>query len=189
MRMRFQQFFVLLAAFSFGTTLTVSDAADKEAKPAFEFRQVSYFHRWSQYDQQEFSPDRQEDLDHWSDMITINAYPGVDGGEKMAGTANAVLGNYRSHQGKILKTHSVPATDDRPAEHFIAVMFVRPQFVEIAFARFKLVDNKGHSFVYSHRIYGEKVSEQADTWMAANGAEVEKALMEWDVPSGAESRK
>jgi hypothetical protein len=59
-------------------------------------------------------------------------------------------------------------------------MFVRPQFVEIAFARFKLVDNKGHSFVYSHRIYGEKISEQADTWMAANGAEVEKALTEWN---------
>jgi hypothetical protein len=113
-------------------------------------------------------------------MITINGYPGVDDGEKMAGTANAVLGNYRSHQGKILKTSSVPATKDRPAEHFISVMFVRAEFAEIAFARFKLVEEKGHSFVYSHRFYGDDKSEKATAWLKAEGDAVEKALMDWN---------
>ena len=28
--------------------------------------------------------------------------------------------------------------------------------------------------------YGDKASEKANTWIAANGADVEKALMEWD---------
>jgi hypothetical protein len=187
--MRFHRSVVLLTALAGAATLTLSDAADRDARPAFEFRQVSYFHRWSNADQHEFTPDKQEDLDHWSDMITINGYPGVDDGEKLAGTANAVLGNYRSHQGKILQTRSVPETNDRPAEHFISVMFVRPGFAEIAFARFRLVEKKGHSFVYSHRFYGEGAKEQMEAWTTANAAEVEKALMEWNVPSRAEGTK
>ncbi|MEY2511058.1 MAG: hypothetical protein QOE26_1821 [Verrucomicrobiota bacterium] len=178
--MRFQRSLLLLSAATVAATLTLSAAAEDSKTPAFQFRQVNYFHRWSKDNQNEFTPDKQGDLDHWSDMITLNAYPGVDDGEKMAGTANAVLGNYRSHQGKILKTRSEPATNDRPAEHFISVMFARPAFVEIAFARFKLVEKKGHSFVYSHRFYGEKANEQANAWLKANGDDVEKALMAWE---------
>jgi hypothetical protein len=45
--MRFHRSIVLLTALAGMATLTLSDAADKEAKPAFEFRQVSYFPRWS----------------------------------------------------------------------------------------------------------------------------------------------
>jgi hypothetical protein len=178
--MRFRRSLVLLAAFAAGPALTLSDAADKDAGPAFQFRQVSYFHRWSQNDQHEFTPAQQEDLDHWTDMITVNDYPGVRDGDSLAAAANTVLVNYKSHEGKVLKTNSVPRTAERPAEHLIAVMFTRPQFAELAFARFKLVENKGHSFVYSHRFYGEKSRQEADAWLAANGDEVEKALMSWN---------
>jgi hypothetical protein len=160
---------------------TLSRAAENPKGPAFVFRKVAYFERWSQNDQREFTPEKQEDLEHWTDMITINGYPGVDDNEKMAGTANAVLGNYRSHQGKILKTRSEAGTKERPTEHFISVMFVRPEFVEVAFAHFKLMDKKGHSFVYSHRFYGDDKSEKANAWLKAEGDAVEKALMDWDV--------
>jgi hypothetical protein len=118
-------------------------------------------------------------------MITINAYPGVDEAEKMAGTANAVLGNYKRAKGQVVKTSSVPATDERPAEHFIAVLFSRPDFQEFAFARFKLVDGKAHSFVYSHRIYGDKAPDQMNEWQKANGEKVESALMDWNPPASA----
>jgi hypothetical protein len=159
---------------------TLSSAAENPKTPAFDFRNVAYFERWSQGDQREFTPEKQEDLEHWTDMITINGYAGVDDNEKMAGTANAVLGNYRSHQGKVLNTRSVAGTKEKPTEHFISVMFVRPDFVEVAFAHFKLVNKKGHSFVYSHRFYGDDKSEKANAWLKAEGDAVEKALMEWD---------
>lgn len=162
-----------------GVALTL---AKEPAAADFVFREVKYFHRWSQGTQHEFTPAKQEDLDHWTDMVTINAYPGVDDGEKMTGTANAVLGNYRSHQGKILKTSSVPASDERPAEHFIAVRFNRPGLVEAAFARFKLVEGKAYSFVYSHRSYGDEAAEEMDTWLKTNGEKVEDALLDWDAP-------
>ena len=153
--------------------------AASAAEPAFVFREVGYFHRWSQREQHEFTPDKQEDLKKWSDMMTVNGYPDVDDGDGLAATANAVLENYKKHQAKVLKTNSVPRTASRPAEHFIAVVFGRPDFIEVAFARFKLVEEKGFSFVYSHRIYGEKIGDEMSAWLAANGEAVEKALMEW----------
>jgi hypothetical protein len=156
-----------------------SFATDPPTKRAFLFRDVAYFHRWSQNEQHEFTPAKQEDLNKWSDMITVNGYPDVSDGESLAARANAVLENYKNHQAKVLKTHSVPRTADRPAEHFIAVFFTRPNFIEVAFARFKLVEGKGFSFVYSHRIYGKEIGDPMSVWLSANGDEVEKALMEW----------
>jgi hypothetical protein len=114
----------------------------------------------------------------------VNGYPDVHDGDGLAATANTVLENYKRAEGKILKTSSIPRTADRPAEHFIAVMFTRPAFSEIAFARFKLRDNKGQSSVYSHRFYGDKKSDEASAWIKANGAAVEKALLEWNLSSG-----
>ena len=100
--------------------------------------------------------------------------------------ANAVLENYKSHKGMLLKADSVPRTPERPAEHFIAVVFGRLNFIEVAFARFKLVNGLGCSIVYSHRIYGEKIGDQMSAWLKNNGAEKEMALMEWnDIPSPA----
>ncbi len=175
---------ILLLIASAATTLS-----SKEDRSAFAFQNVDYFRRWSQGTQHEFTPAKQEDLDHWTDMITINVYPGVDDGEKLAGAANAVLGNYRSHQGKILKTSSVPAKEDEPAEHFIAVRFNQPNFVEVAFARFKLVEDKGHSFVYSHRVYGDDAVEKMNAWITANGEKTEGALLDWDLPVDATSKR
>jgi hypothetical protein len=66
------------------------------------------------------------------------------------------------------------------------VVFGRPNFIEVAFARFKLVDGLGCSIVYSHRIYGEKIGDKMSAWLKNSGAGKEKALMEWtDIPSPA----
>ena len=149
-----------------------------DAKASFVFRETAYLHRWSQNNQHEFTPEKQEDLKKWSDMITVNAYPDVNDGETLAAKANAVLENYKRNQARVLRTDSVPRTADRPAEHLIAVVFGRPNFIEVAFARFKLVDGKGCSVVYSHRIYGEKIGDEMSAWLRGNGPAVEKALME-----------
>jgi hypothetical protein len=161
-------------------------AAAGPAKAAFVFGGIGYLHRWSMNHQHEFTPEGQEDLEKWSDMITINVYPDAHDGEALATKANAVLENYKSHRGKVLRTSSVPRTSKQPAEHFIAVVFGRPNFIEVALARFKLVDGLGCSIVYSHRVYGEKIGDQMSAWLKTNGVEKEKALMEWnEIPSPA----
>ena len=156
-----------------------NSAAGSAVRPAFDFRAVNYFHRWSQNNQHEFTPDKQEDLNKWSDMMTVNVYPDATDGERLAAMANAVLENYKNAKAMVLKTNSIPRTADKPAEHLIAVVFGRPTFIEVAFARLKLVDGTGCSLVYSHRIYGEKIGDQMSAWLRDNGPTVEKALMEW----------
>lgn len=162
-----------------GISAALWSGAAEPAEADFVFRGTDYFHRWSQGNQHEFTPEGQEDLEKWADMVTVNAYPDVDDGDSLAAAANAVLENYKSSQAKVLRTDSVPRTSDRPAEHLIAAVFGRPEFIEAAFARFQLVDGKGYSFVYSHRIYGKKSGDPMSAWLSANGPEVEKALMEW----------
>ena len=149
-------------------------------KPAFAFAGVDYFHRWSKNTQHEFTPAGQEDLEKWSEMLTVNVYPDAHDGEMLAAKANAVLENYKAHHGMVVRTNSVPRTPDRPAEHFIAVVFGRPNFIEVAFTRFKLMEGVGCSIAYSHRVYGAKVGDQMSEWLNHNGPNVEKILMEWD---------
>lgn len=166
---------------SFVSAVVVLLAAPALAAPpvAFVFNGISYFHRWSQGDQHEFTPEKQEDLEKWSDMITINAYPSVQDDEALAAAANAVLENYKKHQARVLNTNSTPRTPERPAEHLIVVVFGRPTFIEVAFARFQMLDSTGYSIVYSHRLYGEKIGDEMSAWLKAHGAETEKALMSW----------
>jgi hypothetical protein len=155
-------------------------ASGAPVKPAFVFAGVDYFHRWSKNGQHEFTPGGQENLEKWSEMLTVNVYPDAHDGEALAAMANAVLENYKAHHGMVVRTNSVPRTPDRPAEHFIAVVFGRPNFIEVAFTRFKLVEGVGCSIAYSHRVYGAKVGDQMSEWLNHNGPNVEKILMEWD---------
>ncbi|HEX4697312.1 MAG TPA: hypothetical protein VH254_06530 [Candidatus Udaeobacter sp.] len=165
-------------------------AAATAAKPAFIFAGIEYFHRWSANDQHEFTPEGQQNLDKWSDMITVNVYPSAHDGDALAAKANAVLENYKIHEGRVLRTNSAPRTADRPAEYLVSVVFGRPNFIEVAFARFKLVNGVGCSTVYSHRVYGEKVGDQMSAWLKANGPKTEKMLMDWtDIPSPASLRE
>ncbi len=120
------------------------------SEPDFLFKNLAYFHRWSQKEQHEYTPAKQEDLDKWTDMVTIDGYSTVHDGDALAERANSVLENYKTHQAIVLKTSSVPRMADRPAEHFVAVVFAQPKFCEVAFARFRLIQGKGFAVVYSH---------------------------------------
>lgn len=156
--------------------------ADTKSKITLNFNQTEYVHRWSQNDQHEFTPTGQEDLSKWTDMLTINFYQNVTDGEGLARVANQVLENYKSQKGIVLKTASVPRTNEKPAEHLIAVVFGRPTFLEGVQARLKMVNGKGVSIVHSHRMYGKAVGPEMSNWLKENGPSIEKALMACEFP-------
>lgn len=142
------------------------------------FNNSQFKHRWSQGTQHEFTPDPQTNLDAWTDMITVNVYPGVTSGESLSATANLVLSKYQQF-GKIIRTDSKPKTEAKLAEHLAVALLGNPKFLEAAFARFVIINNVGYSIVYSHRIYGEKVGTEMSKWLKENGAEMEKTIMDW----------
>jgi len=148
------------------------------AGTSLTFAGAEYFHRWSNDSQNEFTPAGQEDLDRWTDMVTILRYRNVAEGEGLAATANAVLENYKANGAMVLKTNSVPQTEDRPAEHFVAAVFSRPEFSEAVFARFRMAEGFGSCIIYSHRKYGRKIDMSA--WLQKNDPLIEKELMSWE---------
>jgi hypothetical protein len=155
--------------------------SDNKGKPAaFALAGVNYFHRFTKDDLHEYTPDGQEDLKHWTDMVTINYYPKAKDGESLATTANAVLENYKANKALVVKTNSIPRTKDKPAEHLVVVIFPRPLFSEAAFARFRIHNGVGTSVIYSHRIYGQNVGNEMSVWLAKNGQTIERNLMNWN---------
>ena len=169
-----------LLAFSCLAGAATPESKIKAEGVSLTFGSVEYLHRWSKDEQHEFTPRGQEDLDRWSDMMTINRYLSVTDGVGLAATANAVLENYKNHRAMILRTDSVPRTTDKPAEYLIVVLFPNPDFIEAAFARFKIAGGVGTSTVYSHREYGKKIGDQMSSWLKTNGPTTEKALMSWE---------
>ncbi|MEK6287312.1 MAG: hypothetical protein AABO57_16345 [Acidobacteriota bacterium] len=156
-------------------------AADKKEKvAAFSFADTKYFHRFTKDDQHEYTPDGQEDLKAWTDMVTMLFYRKAKDGEALAATANAVLENYKANKALVVKTDSVPRTKDKLAEHLVVVIFGRPGFIEVAFARFRMHDGVGSAVIYSHRIYGNKVGDEMSAWLKQNGPTTESILMKWD---------
>ncbi|MEQ1821116.1 MAG: hypothetical protein ABL949_01260 [Fimbriimonadaceae bacterium] len=157
-------------------------ASFDEEKVAFSFNNVGYVHRYAKDNLTEFTPKGQADLKAWKDMLTINDYPHVKTGEDLAKSANSVLETYKRNKAVVVRTDSVPRTAAKEAEHLVVVMFPTPNFIEAAFARFVIVDGKGLSIVYSHRIYGKKAGDDMSKWLLKNGEKVEKVLMAMPVP-------
>ncbi len=132
-----------------------------------DFGGQTYRLRWSSQHQHEFTPAGQDDLSRWTDMVTINTYPGVSDGEELAEVANRALANYRRNGATVLRTASIPRTADRPAEHLVVALFPTRAFSEAVFARWRLADGRGMA-----------------AWLKANGPAVERRLMALDqVPS------
>ncbi|NQE50100.1 hypothetical protein RC52_16695 [Herbaspirillum rubrisubalbicans] len=159
-------------------TLALAAGADE-----LSFDNVNYLHRWSKNGQNEFTPPAETDLNHWTDMITINVVDQATDGDKLAQLANIVLKRYQS-VGKIVRTNSVPRSDSRAAEHYIAAVLGNPGFLEAVFARFVLVDGSALIIVHSHRTYGQEAGKEMAAWLPANGPGQEQTLMSWTgIPS------
>ena len=113
-------------------------------------------------------------------MVTLLVYRNVKDGEGLASTANNVLETYKANRAVVVKTDSVPRTKDKPAEHLIVVIFGRPEFIEVAFSRFRMYNGLGSAVVFSHRIYGKAVGDKMQDWLSKNGQTTEANLMKWD---------
>ncbi|WP_198945794.1 hypothetical protein [Acetobacter sp. DsW_063] len=148
------------------------------------FRGSDYLFRWEGGNQQEFTPQGQEDLQKWLEMMTIVRYPDAHSADRMAEIANNTVALYQKN-GKILKVDAVQAKAEKPAIYFAEAALSDVNVLEIAFARLQLVESGGMGAIYSHRFYGVSpgVNHEASAWMDKNGAAIERALMEWTLPA------
>lgn len=172
---------VLVMAGLMAAPIATPVTAGPPASPlTLTFAGQTYRLRWSSQHQHEFTPAGQDDLSRWTDMVTINTYPGVSDGDGLADVANRALGNYQRHGATVLRTSSLPRTPERPAEHLIVALFRTRAFSEAVFARWRLADGRGTAVIVSHRRYGPKAGDAMAAWLKEKGASVERQLMALD---------
>ena len=164
----------------FATVLLVMTALPASAQSPLKlaFNGADFQHRWSKNGQHEFTPEGQEDLTRWQDMITLIVKDEVHSAEQLAGLANGLLARFES-SGKILATDSRPMTADEPAEHLIVAMLPGDAFVEVVFARAVLVEGTGMFYLYARRIYGPDLAEDGSTWINTEGSGIAQAWVHW----------
>jgi hypothetical protein len=188
-----------LLAVALASALSPADAADAPAPapasaaaataPVFRFDGKPFVHRWSKGGQHEFTPPAQPDLDNWQDMVTVQLYDHVSNADQLAFVANGVLVAYQK-SGLIVRTNSLKATPQRPAEHMVVAILQDQGVREMVFARFRLApEGGGQAVVYSHRVYGMQPDAAASAWFREHDLPLEKAMMTWtDIPSVAALR-
>jgi len=173
-------------SFILGIALLVSASTvdvSLEEKVAFKFFGSEYVYRYSKGDLHEYTPKGAPSLDKWTDMVTLNIYRNVKDGEGLSAAANGVLETYKANKAMIVRTNSKAKTQKQEAEHLIVALFGRPDYLEVAFARFCLKGGRGCSVVYSHRVNGKKAGDAMSAWLKKNGPEIEKELMGMAVPA------
>ena len=164
-------------------------AIQPSSELALTFNGTRYAHRWSKGTQHEFTPAGQEDLSTWQDMITLVPRQDVSDSTTLSALAEALFRQYQG-AGKIIKSESTAPTKDRPAEYLLVALLPGKGFFETVFVRIALANGTGLMAVYSHRNYGGSAAEAFDTWIKANGAPVEQALMSWNgIPAPASLSK
>jgi hypothetical protein len=173
---------ITVSALTFGLTSFCGNTLAQGNNPtqaiAVEFGNARYVHRWSRAGQHEFTPEGQEDLSRWRDMLTLNVHKSVSNAEQLAQLANQVLERYKT-AGQVLTASSIPSTETRPAQHFIVALLRGPDVAEAVFARFALLDGRGVVIVSSHREYGQSAAPVIADWIKKNGTDGVNTVMKW----------
>lgn len=174
---------VLLSA-----TVLAVQASDTQP-PKLNLGGLEYQHRWSERGQHEFTPEGQEDLARWQDMLTVNVHEAVTSDEQLKQLAMSVLSNYR-RAGKVLRAVSGARSEKDSVEYFVAAFLGSSQSIEAVFARIALIDNTGFVLVRSRRGYGTDAAQRVGEWVQSNGMSIERSLLDWNgVPSLANLKK
>ena len=167
-----------LAAVVLGAGLVVAHAADPPPV-TLELGGLEFQHRWSEGNQHEFTPEGQDDLSRWQDMVTVIVAEGVETPDQLKALAGRVMGNYQ-RGGRILRAASGARSAEEPVEYLVVALLGNAELVEAVFARMVVIDGAGFVIIRARRGYDADAAEQVGAWVQQHGASVEKTLMAWD---------
>jgi hypothetical protein len=133
---------------------TATNSATAEAKLAtVSFHGETYFHRWSQNGQHEFTPSGQADLKRWKDMVTVRVFEQVTNEAQFTGMVRATVANYKK-VGVINRVMERPKKTPDGVDEVVVVATLRAgNIIEFVAARFLMRDGVGTLYVASHREY------------------------------------
>ena len=158
------------------------------ATPQITFRGAEYVLRSSQGNEYEFTPQGQEDLHTFTDMLELNLYPAAHDQEALATITSRVRAIAEGAKATILPTTSASASG-QPGEHFFAAVLPTPHGADFNAARFVLVEQQGVGVFYTHRFYGDSAAGATSEWATKNAADVRQQLLKFDASHAVSSVK
>lgn len=151
------------------------------------FSGTKYFLRTAKDGQYVFTPGGQEDLQRWTDMITLSYYPEITEGKSLAAKAIAWWEHCRWTRTRIWRINFVPRLDQMhagDADLYTAVtVHEKPynDYDDISYTALRIIEGTGTALVYSHREYrkGLVSLQRNDEWVRKN-VPLEEAWFVWD---------
>jgi hypothetical protein len=151
------------------------------------FSGTKYFLRSTKDGQYVLTPGGQEDLQRWTDMITLSYYPEITEGKSLAAKAIDWWDHCRSTRIHILEINFVPRIDQMPARdnaiYTTFTLLAKPynDYDEFAYTALRIVEGIGATSTYSHREYRtDLVSSERDFTWARKNKPVGEAWFVWD---------
>ena len=171
------------------TGLAAAPPAQSPAQAKITFRGTEYFLRSSHGNEYDFTPLGQEDLQTFTDELSLDLYPAAHDQEALATITSRVLAIVQGANATVLRKISVSASGQQPGQHFIAAIRPTPHGADFSAARFVLVDNQGVGVFYTHRSYGQSAAGTTSEWATKNAIDVEQLLLRFDASPMVSSMK
>lgn len=203
--MKFLPKLFLLCGFSIsltGTVLFAQESATKEKEEKKEqkkadsssltFRDKEFIHRYSKGSLHEFTPEGQEDLSKWNDMLSIVHIGEAKNEEELKKLSDGLFKFYKQSGGKLFGMRVQDKTKDSPSEYLGGIIFAKENMTEYVKTKVVLRDGKVYALVYSHRFYLQiaKSQEAIKQWLTDNEEKNIYAMWDWKkFPSEAELKK
>jgi hypothetical protein len=180
MKRRSVLFAIALAATAVAFAAAATPNPQSPATAKVMFRGTEYLLRSSHGNGYDFTPQGQEDMATFTDMLELNLYPTAHDQEALATITSRVQAIAQGAKATILRTISVSASGQQPGEHFFAAVMPTPHGVDFDAIRFVLVDQEVAGVFYTHRSQGESAAAKTSEWVTKNAAEVEQQLLQFD---------
>lgn len=163
-----------------------TELVNENAK-AVIFEGIKYHLRTHQDGKYVFTPSGQENLERWTDRITLTYDAKVTDGKSLAEKAIAWWQTNRSAAAHVLDINYVPRLDQMPARkdalYITRTILARPEndYDEFAFTTIRIVEGVGATARYSHREYrtGASSMERNTAWVRTNESLGERWFV-WD---------
>ena len=152
------------------------------------FSNTKYFLRSSKDGQYVFTPRGQEDPKRWTDLITLNYYPQITEGKKLAAKAIAWWEYFRSRRIFLMRLNYVPRIDQMNAAddalYTLLTLRAKPynDYDEFTFTALRVIEGIGTASSYSHREYrtAPLSMETCFAWGQKNETVIGDAWFGWD---------
>lgn len=150
------------------------------AAPTLQFGDTTWHARSSQGGAVEYTPEGQEDLERFGEMLTFHPVPADLRPEDLEAFTRDTVERHERRGAQIFSSECEPATRVHVADCTIMLAFPRAEHVEIGVTKHLAIRAGLVAISMVHREYGDGAAERTKAWIKSpEGARLMAAFIDW----------